>query len=262
MRVTKHVKAVSLASLLMTVVALADPPDNLAAGGNFSIRLLGGQYTLSGAINGSGPFTSSSAYNFAFLNDGTGLDWQLRVRDLVNAIQSDFVIRYNATVLPNGDIQWDMNAFPNDCTLIRLGGQDVPFLLTRIWGRWTATMTSIDCANDPLGARTAPNINIQLNATGGDAGNFLQLEGYAFACQEIPTLLTYGNVYSVSWVGYGGGVQKSKGNVVDDCAVNDDDLLLVLFNFGINSEDADVNGDGIVNDEDLLLVLFNFGAGN
>ncbi|MCW5934397.1 MAG: hypothetical protein KIT45_08890 [Fimbriimonadia bacterium] len=50
------------------------------------------------------------------------------------------------------------------------------------------------------------------------------------------------------------------GDVNGDNAVNDEDLLLVLFNFGINTSDpVDLNGDGSVNDEDLLIVLFNFG---
>jgi hypothetical protein len=65
--------------------------------------LFDGLYTLSGGINGSGTFRSS-AYRFEFL-PGEGLDWQLRVRDLVNAIGSDYMLRWHTTILPNGDIQ-------------------------------------------------------------------------------------------------------------------------------------------------------------
>lgn len=48
------------------------------------------------------------------------------------------------------------------------------------------------------------------------------------------------------------------GDANGDGIVNDEDLLIVLFNFG-GAGAGDVNNDGIVNDEDLLIVLFNFG---
>jgi hypothetical protein len=49
------------------------------------------------------------------------------------------------------------------------------------------------------------------------------------------------------------------GDINGDCAVNDADLLVVLFNFGGTDPRYDLNGDGAVNDADLLTVLFNFG---
>lgn len=50
-------------------------------------------------------------------------------------------------------------------------------------------------------------------------------------------------------------------DVNKDGFVNDADLLMVLFSFGIQicNQPADVNGDGVVNDADLLTVLFAFG---
>jgi len=50
-------------------------------------------------------------------------------------------------------------------------------------------------------------------------------------------------------------------DVNKDGVVNDADLLMVLFSFGIQTcnQPADVNGDGVVNDADLLTVLFVFG---
>ncbi|MCS7208010.1 MAG: hypothetical protein NZ874_00370 [Fimbriimonadales bacterium] len=50
------------------------------------------------------------------------------------------------------------------------------------------------------------------------------------------------------------------GDVNGDRCVNDQDLLLILLNFG-NPGQGDVNNDGTVNDQDLLIVLLNFGQG-
>jgi hypothetical protein len=51
------------------------------------------------------------------------------------------------------------------------------------------------------------------------------------------------------------------GDLNQDGAIDDADLLLVLFAFGSSDPQADVNRDGTVDDADLLAVLFNFGAG-
>lgn len=54
-----------------------------------------------------------------------------------------------------------------------------------------------------------------------------------------------------------------EGDVNGDGCVNDEDLLAVLFAFGISCDACpeDVSGNGSVDDEDLLIVLFNFGSG-
>lgn len=49
------------------------------------------------------------------------------------------------------------------------------------------------------------------------------------------------------------------GDVNRDNAVDDEDLLGVLFSFGGTNPQIDLNNDGIVDDEDLLIILFNFG---
>ncbi|MFN3690354.1 MAG: SpoIID/LytB domain-containing protein, partial [Fimbriimonadales bacterium] len=51
------------------------------------------------------------------------------------------------------------------------------------------------------------------------------------------------------------------GDLNQDDAIDDADLLLVLFAFGSGDSRADVNRDGVVDDADLLIVLFNFGQG-
>lgn len=52
------------------------------------------------------------------------------------------------------------------------------------------------------------------------------------------------------------------GDVNFDCAVDDTDLLAVLFAFGQTGRalDADLNYDQVIDDADLLKVLFHFGA--
>jgi hypothetical protein len=245
-----------LSAIALTSVAYAQLTDKVERGGDFSIRIIDGRYTLSGAIGGSGSFRSS-AYRFAFLPN-EGLDWQLRVRELVSAINSDYMLRFRTTILPNGDIQWDMDATPNECTTIRLSGQDYPFLLTRIWARFTMRPTAIACQTDPHG-RLGRSVTVQLDAVGGDESNYLRLEGYFLVCQESAPFFTQGVVNSLVVRGYGGGLPKSLGNVNDDCIVDDADLLQVLFNFGGSDAATDTNDDGIVDDADLLVVLFNFG---
>jgi SpoIID/LytB domain len=51
------------------------------------------------------------------------------------------------------------------------------------------------------------------------------------------------------------------GDANQDGAIDDADLLLVLFAFGSSDPQADMNRDGTVDDADLLTVLFNFGIG-
>lgn len=57
-----------------------------------------------------------------------------------------------------------------------------------------------------------------------------------------------------------GTVILPNGDTNADLAVDDADLLTILFAFGTNDTAADLNGDGTVDDADLLIVLFNFGA--
>lgn len=258
MQMIKSIVGISAAILLSMCVSSADLADKMARGGDFTIRLTAGRFELTGGVSGTGNFTSG-VRRFTFLPGGNGLDWQLRVRDLVSAIRSDFMLRYVGTVLPNGDVQWDMDASPNECTTIVLGGQPVNFLLTRIHGRFTSRLTAIDCQTDPHGALSR-KVSLRLDSTGGDAGNNLFIEGYLF-CVIAPSTLTNGRVHSLVSIGYGGGVPKSMGNVNNDCIVDDGDLLQVLFAFGTSDAASDVNGDGTVDDADLLVVLFNFGLG-
>lgn len=56
-------------------------------------------------------------------------------------------------------------------------------------------------------------------------------------------------------------VDRRPGDADGDGCVNDEDMLLVLFEFGTEGPLGDVNNDGIVDDIDLLEVMFHFGDG-
>lgn len=72
-------------------------------------------------------------------------------------------------------------------------------------------------------------------------------------CQQQSALLS--NVVSLNF-------SLKAGDVNQDGAIDDADLLAVLFDFGQSGSTlSDVNADGTVDDADLLIVLFNFGSG-
>ncbi|MEM4722108.1 MAG: hypothetical protein QXT73_08630, partial [Candidatus Methanomethylicaceae archaeon] len=58
--------------------------------------------------------------------------------------------------------------------------------------------------------------------------------------------------------------QSHNGDIDGGGCVDDEDLLLILFNFGRTGDALgrlDPNCDGVIDDADLLTVLFNFGSG-
>ena len=54
---------------------------------------------------------------------------------------------------------------------------------------------------------------------------------------------------------------RRPGDVDGNGCVNDEDLLLVVFNFGSSDSATDLDSSGTVDDTDLLIVLFNFSSG-
>lgn len=63
------------------------------------------------------------------------------------------------------------------------------------------------------------------------------------------------------WLLISAGMAQIPGDVNGDCCVNDNDLLIALFQFGSTGSNlqGDANDDGTVDDLDLLIILFNFG---
>ena len=55
-------------------------------------------------------------------------------------------------------------------------------------------------------------------------------------------------------------IDRPLGDINIDCHVDEDDLLLLLNDFGQTGSPADINGDGVVNVLDLIDLLLNFGS--
>jgi hypothetical protein len=154
-------------------------------------------------------------------------------------------------------IEWYANVTPNQCVTVNISGTQVQVLVTRLEGKLRGRVTPIACQTNPYN----PNwqkVTLRFDENGGNANNFLYVEGYLF-CLQIPQTFATAIINNMDWDAYGGGFTGVFGNVNDDNIVDDADLLQVLFNFGSNDRASDANGDGIVDDADLLTVLFNFG---
>lgn len=100
----------------------------------------------------------------------------------------------------------------------------------------------------PLGASGEYSIETALAGSGATVSAVVVDDSWLRRRQE--TLLSH--IVSMNF-------SLLNGDVNGDNAVDDEDLLGVLFDFGSASSQADLNNDGIVDDEDLLIVLFNFG---
>jgi dipeptidyl aminopeptidase/acylaminoacyl peptidase len=82
------------------------------------------------------------------------------------------------------------------------------------------------------------------------------------ACSPDGRWLAYGRADATVVMAHRPGVPV-EGDATGNGCVDDQDLLLVLFDFGRTGEGllSDLNGNGVVDDADLLIVLFNYGAG-
>jgi len=254
-----------LAMLMSIGTATAQIAEALERGGSVSWRFLSGNYEITGAISQSGTLDPSDPVAFTFQdlnNDGVALDVLLDLGQLLPDVGLNYQVPLIASVISdNGTtaiVRWTGALDLSDCIQVNIGAT-VNVLITRVEGSLQGQVTRIDCQPDPLGL-LPHNVTLQVVPDGGDTHNYLRARGYLF-CVQQDTFLINARIYNMNWVGYGGGVPKSLGNVNDDCIVDDADLLAVLFAFGSSDPNTDVNGDGIVDDADLLTVLFNFGTG-
>jgi hypothetical protein len=255
--------------MLMSInVATAQLVNALERGGSISWRFLSGNYEITGALTMSGSFDPANpvAFSFADLNnDGLALDVLLDLNELLSDLNLNYQVPLIASVVSDGSgsaiVRWSGALDPNDCVEVTLSGSTINVLITHVEGSLQGQITPIACQADPSGLLPR-SVNLQVVPNGGDARNYLRVEGYLF-CLQQPFAITTARIFNMDWIGYGGGIPKSQGNVNSDCIVDDADLLGVLFAFGQTGSNLpeDTNGDGIVDDADLLTVLFNFGAG-
>ena len=261
------VRKVLAFGLLSALVALANAQivTNLEQGGKLYWKFNGGRYDITGALSLSGNISASNPLEFPLQdlnNDGRKLDILLSVQQLFPDLGINYDLPLIGTVVSEtaneAIIRWAADVNPNQCVRVSIEGTQVDVLITRLAGTLQARITPIACQNNPYDANWQ-NVTLQFEDNGGDANNFLRVEGYLFCFQNPGTFAT-AIVNTMDWEAYGGGFTGVFGNVNGDDIVDDADLLQVLFNFGSDDAATDTNGDGIVDDADLLTVLFNFGA--
>jgi len=250
----------------ITALANAQIVTNLEQGGKIYWKFNSGRYDITGALTQSGDLTASDPIEFPLQdlnNDGRKLDIELRVEDLFPDLGINYTLNLIGTVVSENAneaiIRWAADVNPNQCVNVSISGTTVQVLITRLAGALQARVTPIQCQTNPYNSEWQ-NVTLQFEDNGGDANNFLRVEGYLFCFQNSATFAE-AIIDTMDWEAYGGGFTGVFGNVNGDNIVDDADLLQVLFNFGSDDAATDTNGDGIVDDADLLTVLFNFGAG-
>jgi len=261
------VRKVLAFGLLSALVALANAQivTNLEQGGKLYWKFNSGRYDITGALTLNGNISASDPIEFPLQdlnNDGRKLDIELRVQDLFPDLGINYTLNLIGTVVSQNAneaiIRWAADVNPNQCVRVSIEGTQVDVLITRLAGTLQARITPIACQNNPYNSNWQ-KVTLQFEDNGGDANNFLRVEGYLFCFQNQSTFAT-AIVNTMDWEAYGGGFTGVFGNVNGDDIVDDADLLQVLFNFGSDDAATDTNGDGVVDDADLLTVLFNFGA--
>jgi hypothetical protein len=261
------VRKVLAFGLLSALVALANAQivTNLEQGGKIFWKFNSGRYDITGAFTLNDDLDASDPIEFPLQdlnNDGRQLDVELRIQDLFPDLGINYTLNLIGTVVSENAneaiIRWAADVNPNQCVTVSISGTTVQVLITRLAGALQARVTPIACQSNPYNSEWQ-NVTLQFEDNGGDANNFLRVEGYLFCLEESFAFAT-AIIDTMDWEAYGGGFTGVFGNVNGDDIVDDADLLQVLFNFGSNDPAADANGDGIVDDADLLTVLFNFGA--
>jgi hypothetical protein len=257
---TKAFALAALCGLSLSILSAQTPAERLKNGGSISFRVNDATYNVTGPFPTSGNFGEGDpiAFTFSEQGSGTGMDIKFRIRDLIGVIDSDYEAVYMAHIIDSETIEWSLDAHDIGCVAVNMGGGTVVnFRFDRIYGKLTARLVNVACQNDPLNVLNR-SVSLSLRLIGGNAGNFITAEGYAF-CFENPATASTAQIENVDLSSYGGGLSKAFGNVNGDCIVDDSDLLQVLFAFGSNDARSDTNSDGVVDDSDLLTVLFNFG---
>ena len=232
----RKVLAFGLVSAI-TALANAQIVTNLEQGGKIFWKFNSGQYNITGALSLSDNISASDPLEFPLQdlnNDGRKLDIELRVQDLFPDLGINYTLNLIGTVVSQNAneaiIRWAADVNPNVCVNVNISGTQVQVLITELAGALQARITPIQCQTNPYDANWQ-EVTLQFEDNGGDANNFLSVEGYLF-CVQNPAAFAEAIVNTMDWEAYGGGFTGVFGNVNGDSIVDDADLLQVLFNFG------------------------------
>lgn len=249
----------AFAVLSLSALFANDLANELARGGDVSWDLKFAHYEVWGAISDSGDIQDADAEPISLqFQELGGANDHLDVLIDLTPLGIPLQIPLIANVLAKDLIEWNGSVSPNICITVDIGGQQVNVLITLARGKLTGRLSRISCQADPLAQLSHPVI-LELNDEGGDAGNFLYMEGYLF-CIQSDVFKVYARLSQMDWIGYGGtSLPKDQGNVNGDCCIDDSDIAQLLLDFGSNNSRSDVDGDGVVGDSDLQIVLLNFG---
>jgi hypothetical protein len=262
------------AVLALTSVAVAQTPvEKLIKAGRMSFRLqdspyyirIGAACDIPAAGGGLGDQAPICVTLSDLNNDGFALDFEITIQQVVNAIQSNATVQFYGTPVGNDQVRWQgARTFdPLECAFIG-GSVQQWFQLLQVFGDFTMEISEGECNPDPFSCSSC-GVDLTLTPVGNDPNNenvnFLGFEGFirlaGTDCETGSPLRACARTWAINAIAYSSSL-PSRGDVNGDCAVDDADLLIVLFNFG-GSGTGDVNNDGVVDDADLLIVLFNFG---
>ncbi len=249
--------------------------DRLIQTGKMSFRLnnseyyirIGDQCTIPGAGGDLGDQNPICVELQDLNGDGIALDFQITINQMVNTIQSNETVTFYGTPVGGNQVRWQgSRTFDSPACAFIGGSVNQWFQLNEVYGDFTMEISEVSsCSPDPYGCILC-GVDLMLATPAinppDENVNYLGFNGVVRlggnSCDTGGPLRACARTYSINAVAYSGGL-RPRGDVNDDCTIDDADLLIVLFNFG-GSGSGDVNRDGVVDDADLLVVLFNFGA--
>ncbi len=236
----------------------------------FDLRHL--YYRATGAYNQEGTYNDSDLPPVCIPKQPGSLDITLNLSDF--GLPYDYTVTLGGRRIDANTIEWALDEQPNRCVNV----QGVNVLIYRVWGRLRANLQLVPAEWNGSCARS---FNLLISPVDGDAGNQLNGELYALCWHNDQARIDV-EVRQIDYTARGGQPDALPpdnphilytftdsedvefmlyGDANGDGAVDDADLLTVLFEFGRAGRDlaGDVNGDSVVDDTDILIVLFQFG---